>query len=44
MKENIMRTMKIIEKKFPGKPILPVFGSTDNLGNNVPPDTKAFKD
>lgn len=32
IKEIIANTTKQIERKFPGKPILPVFGPNDNLG------------
>jgi hypothetical protein len=43
MKEVMMNTTKQIEKKFPGIPILPVFGPTDNLGKYEAPESTALK-
>ena len=43
MKEIIANTTKQIERKFPGKPILPAFGPTDNLFGYMAPETANLK-
>jgi hypothetical protein len=43
MKEIIANTTKQIERKFPGVPILPVFGPTDNMLKNKAPEITNLK-
>ena len=43
IKEVMANTTKMIEKRFPGKPILPAMGYTDNLGGFYAPENVNLK-